>query len=185
MTGYELAQFFDQSMGWVWSAPHSQIYPHLHQMETDGLVSVDRQVKGTRLERRVYSITDQGRTELRDWVSQPTKSIAMKDPVLLQAIFYEFVDPEKARAVLRSVIDEQDSIAAKMEAHAEELRRGQTQLLAERLQHRDPRLHQLVAELKGHAFEGGVSAARARAEWARKGIEIIDRYQVALREAEA
>ena len=38
MTGYELVQFFDSSMAWVWSAPQSQIYPRLRAMERDGLI---------------------------------------------------------------------------------------------------------------------------------------------------
>ena len=43
MTGYELARFFDASTAWVWSAPHSNIYPALRKMEAEGLQTIQGQ----------------------------------------------------------------------------------------------------------------------------------------------
>jgi DNA-binding PadR family transcriptional regulator len=60
MSGYELSQFFDSSTGWVWTAPHSQIYPLLGRMENDGVIEAEDQVRGTRLKRKVYSVTPDG-----------------------------------------------------------------------------------------------------------------------------
>ena len=39
MTGYDLARTFHASVGHVWNAPNSQIYPELHRMENDGLIA--------------------------------------------------------------------------------------------------------------------------------------------------
>ncbi|WP_279581330.1 PadR family transcriptional regulator [Fodinicola feengrottensis] len=36
MSGYSLAKFFDQSVAYVWHAPHSQIYPELRRMSRPG-----------------------------------------------------------------------------------------------------------------------------------------------------
>jgi DNA-binding PadR family transcriptional regulator len=33
MTGYDLLQFFDASVAFIWHAPHSNIYPELRRME--------------------------------------------------------------------------------------------------------------------------------------------------------
>jgi DNA-binding PadR family transcriptional regulator len=52
MSGYELSQFFDSSTGWVWTAPHSQIYPLLGKMEADGVLESEDQVRGTKLKSR-------------------------------------------------------------------------------------------------------------------------------------
>ncbi|EDV5156957.1 PadR family transcriptional regulator, partial [Salmonella enterica subsp. enterica] len=38
MTGYDLAKSFHVSVGHVWHAPDSQIYPELKRMLADGLV---------------------------------------------------------------------------------------------------------------------------------------------------
>lgn len=36
MTGYTLARYFDQSAAYVWHASHSQIYPELRRLESEG-----------------------------------------------------------------------------------------------------------------------------------------------------
>ena len=41
MTGYDVAKRFDGSVGFMWQAPHSQIYPELRRMEDAGLVKAD------------------------------------------------------------------------------------------------------------------------------------------------
>src|SRR5437667_5199276 len=69
MTGYELVQFFDQSMNWVWSAPQSQIYPRLREMEERGLIEGRKEIRGEKLERTVYSLTEEGLEELVRWVA--------------------------------------------------------------------------------------------------------------------
>ena len=37
-TGYDLLQIFDSSIGFVWHAAHTQIYPELRRMEAEGLL---------------------------------------------------------------------------------------------------------------------------------------------------
>lgn len=36
MTGYQLVQYFDDTVGLMWAASDSQIYPELRRMEADG-----------------------------------------------------------------------------------------------------------------------------------------------------
>ncbi|MEO2119555.1 MAG: PadR family transcriptional regulator, partial [Microbacterium sp.] len=52
LSGYELAKQFTQSVGHVWHAPDSQIYPELRKMEADGLVEAEEQARGERGTRR-------------------------------------------------------------------------------------------------------------------------------------
>ena len=42
MSGYDLARFFGASMGNVWPAQHSQIYPELAKLAAEGLICPDR-----------------------------------------------------------------------------------------------------------------------------------------------
>src|SRR5437588_542621 len=108
MNGYRLARAFDTSTGCaVWSAPSSQIYPMLRKMEEAGFIEVESQIRGTRLERRVYSITEAGLAELRDWVGAPQDTVVKRDPILLQALFLDLIEPEVAAKVLEHLIEEQ------------------------------------------------------------------------------
>jgi len=53
MSGYELSQFFDSSTGWVWTAPHSQIYPLLVKMHSAGLIENTKKLRGTKMNVKV------------------------------------------------------------------------------------------------------------------------------------
>src|SRR5712691_1371822 len=64
MSGYDLLRFVDGSVGSVWSASHSQIYPELRRMDERGLLTADVEIRGTKLQKRVYSVTDAGLDEL-------------------------------------------------------------------------------------------------------------------------
>ena len=57
MSGYDLARFFGASMGNVWPAQHSQIYPELAKLVAEGLIA--QTGEGAR-GRKVYETTPAG-----------------------------------------------------------------------------------------------------------------------------
>jgi len=71
-SGYELGRRFDKSIGHFWSATHQQIYKVLGRMAEAGLVEVSEVEQDGRPDKKVYVITDAGRTELFDWTARPT-----------------------------------------------------------------------------------------------------------------
>src|SRR3569833_1946857 len=70
-SGYELARRFDRSIGYFWAATHQQIYRTLKSMEDDGLVCVTPVAQHGRPDKKVYAVTDAGRTELARWIAEP------------------------------------------------------------------------------------------------------------------
>jgi DNA-binding PadR family transcriptional regulator len=70
-SGYELARRFDRSIGYFWAATHQQIYRTLKSMEYDGCVCVTRVVQHGRPDKKVYTVSDDGRTELARWIAEP------------------------------------------------------------------------------------------------------------------
>jgi len=173
MSGYELTQFFDSAAGWVWSAPQSQIYPLLKQMERDGFVTGDVQVKGARLKRTVYSVTDTGLAELRDWLATPHPSPAQREPFFLQALFFDMIEAEDAATVLAEFIAEQESMIEQWTRHRDLLLTKDTRLLRERLKDRPADQHERIAALKAHVFDGQIAVAQARLDWARHGLDLL------------
>ena len=73
MSGYELQKQFSQSVGYVWHAPDSQIYPELRKMAKEGLVEPEEQTRGSVATRRVYHVTDAGEDNFAEWmrISKP------------------------------------------------------------------------------------------------------------------
>ena len=70
-SGYELAQRFDRSIGYFWSATHQQIYRTLRAMEDDRWVSVTPVAQQGRPDKKVYRVSEAGRAELSRWISEP------------------------------------------------------------------------------------------------------------------
>lgn len=69
MTGYDLKKIFDDSINFFWSAQTSQIYRELKTLEEKGyIVSVVKPSdKGP--SKRIYSITEQGLSYLKEWLT--------------------------------------------------------------------------------------------------------------------
>jgi DNA-binding PadR family transcriptional regulator len=70
-SGYELTRRFDRSIGYFWSATHQQIYRTLRTMEADGWVSAKVVVQQGRPDKKVYTVSDAGRSELTRWIAAP------------------------------------------------------------------------------------------------------------------
>ena len=172
MTGYELTRFFETSARWVWSASQSQIYPLLRKLESQGLIVGEEQFRGERLRRTSYSLTAGGRDELHAWLIESHEEPSMRDPLLLQALFFDMADPADVERVLRAHISELEDRITQWSVHHSRLLAQDTPLLVERLRHRDPRDHDRIARLKAHVFEYLISSARLRVRWAEEAMAI-------------
>jgi DNA-binding PadR family transcriptional regulator len=69
-TGYDLAKAFDAALGNFWHVGHSQIYPELKKLLTDGLVEYSTVIQGEKLEKKLYTITEAGRGDFMEWLLQ-------------------------------------------------------------------------------------------------------------------
>ncbi|AHH20955.1 putative transcriptional regulator, PadR family [Nocardia nova SH22a] len=74
-SGYELARRFDKSIGFFWSATHQQIYRVLKRMEERGWVSCEAVAQDGRPDKKVYTVSDDGRAELARWIAEPTDDV--------------------------------------------------------------------------------------------------------------
>jgi DNA-binding PadR family transcriptional regulator len=105
-SGYELARRFDRSIGYFWTATHQQIYRTLRTMEDDGWVHVTPVVQQGRPDKKVYTVSDDGRAELARWIAEPltgrgsvvadnrTRDLAVK----IRGAAYGNVDEVRAQA---------------------------------------------------------------------------------------
>ena len=67
-SGYDLKAIFDLSVQHFWPADQSQIYRTLSRMEADGWVSAQTVAQDGRPDKKVYSVSARGRSELHDWL---------------------------------------------------------------------------------------------------------------------
>lgn len=173
MSGYELTQFLQSSAKWVWSAPQSQIYPLLRRLEAEGWIAGEVSVRGERLRRTTYSLTDDGLLELRRWIVESVGESEVRDPLLLKALFFDLAEPQDACSVLLDHITELEGRIAQWREHRALLLAGDTPLLRERLRRRAPTDHEHIQKLKAHVFDALIDGAEQRVQWSRRAIQLL------------
>lgn len=99
MTGYDITtEFKDKEIREFWHAKHSQIYPELKKLTEEGFIEFTIQIQGSKLEKKVYSITESGKKVLHDWLCELNEElISPKDEFMLKAYFISSISKEQAR----------------------------------------------------------------------------------------
>jgi len=100
-TGYELKQTMETSTNHFWNAKLSQIYTPLKKIEENGMVSSHLEHQESRPDRRVYTITESGKTELQKWLEKPvTDPVSAKHTLLLKLFFSANMEKQSLLAQL-------------------------------------------------------------------------------------
>lgn len=175
LSGYDLQKQFSLSVGHVWHAPDSQIYPELRKMESAGLIEGEDQVRGARGTRRVYHVTPAGEAAFFTWMTTPLDYQRVRDPAHLRAAYLEVAPPDDARIFLRSHIAQWESELEQWERELRHITARDHPMLVRRLSATPEEQHDRVVAYKRFAYEGLVERARGEIEWARRGLELVDR----------
>ncbi len=96
MSGYDIKQRFTESVNNIWEADLSQIYRTLDRLESNELVNSIPDPSSSR-GRKIYTITEQGIADLREWVQQDLILETVRNPALLQIFFARHTPPERFR----------------------------------------------------------------------------------------
>ncbi len=172
MTGYDISRRFQSSVGHVWHAPDSQIYPELRKMEAEGLVSAEA-VDDARGEKRFYRPTEAGVTAFRDWMSSPLKYAQDRDPAHLKAAYYEWATPEAARQALLDHIERYEDLRAQWQEQIDQIDAGTSPVLGTRLEGKSPAEQRRISGYKRFTYEGLLARADAEITWAKRGLDLI------------
>lgn len=114
MSGYELNQSFKNEIGEFWQAKHSQIYPELAKMEEQGIIKHEIAITGSKLEKKVYQLTEEGKEQLNEWIHAATNELPVnRDEFVLKLYFVKDVnDP-----ALIEIIDQQRELHEEKRQH--------------------------------------------------------------------
>lgn len=86
-TSYDLKRWADESVGYFWTFPRSQLYAEPQRLTALGLLAEAQEEGGRR--RRTYSVTPAGKAALQDWLAQPAGFPELRDLGLLKLFFSE------------------------------------------------------------------------------------------------
>jgi PadR family transcriptional regulator, regulatory protein AphA len=85
-TGYEIKSHMARSTAYFWRESDSTIYPMLKVLAREGKVGPEIAYVGKK-RKEIFSITEAGRTEFKDWLALPTGSDTPRNEFLLKFFF--------------------------------------------------------------------------------------------------
>ena len=91
-TSYDLKRWADESVGYFWTFPRSQLYAEPQRLAALGLLEEVQEPGGRR--RRTYRLTDAGRAALQRWLTEPAGVPELRDLGLLKLFFAEQGSPQ-------------------------------------------------------------------------------------------
>jgi PadR family transcriptional regulator, regulatory protein AphA len=102
-TAYEIKRALSRITSEFWPVPHVTPYRVTTQLARLGMLTAEQERGGRR--RRVFSLTDEGRAALRDWLSEPTsETMTIRDPGQLHLLFAELADSAAIEELARTQI---------------------------------------------------------------------------------
>ncbi|MHA6668442.1 PadR family transcriptional regulator [Homoserinimonas sp. A447] len=177
LSGYELKKQFSLSVGHVWHAPDSQIYPELRKMESEGLVEAEVQARGERGIRRLYHQTNDGERAFLDWMQSPLEYSRVRDPAHLRAAYLEATTPDAARSFLKAHVEQWEYELEQWESELVRIDARDNPMLARRLSATPESEQERTVAYKRFTYEGLVERAKGEIEWARRGLMLVDRLE--------
>jgi DNA-binding PadR family transcriptional regulator len=133
MTGYELNTSFKYSLSFFWKVQTSQIYRELDAMERMEWLVSERVIQEDKPNRRVYTITSNGKEELQRWLtSSPSgdieEAMRVRSAFLMRLFFAGERPSEEALCMLqefqeqcKAAISRLESSAKKIDGYREEM----------------------------------------------------------------
>jgi DNA-binding PadR family transcriptional regulator len=87
-SGYDIKKGIERSIGHFWHESYGQIYPILRTLVAEGLATAHTEALPGRLARIMYTITDQGHTELRRWLTERIETLPIERNEFLLKLFF-------------------------------------------------------------------------------------------------
>ena len=106
MNGYAIKTLFDEAINFIWQAELSQIYRALDAMEKEGLVTSSIEQQHDRPNKRVYSITEPGRTRFMAWLTAAPEQflVPKRDEFMLRFLFGSLAGEDVMRRSLEQIL---------------------------------------------------------------------------------
>lgn len=94
-TGYEIKKVFEESSILYWSGNNNQIYKALSQMLDEDLVQSEVVHQDSSPSKKIYTITDEGIKELKEWIMSSPEAPEIKKTFLIQLAWSDMLSDQE------------------------------------------------------------------------------------------
>ena len=155
LTGYELKKLFAESTTMHWSGNNNQIYKALVELHREELVTLEVQHQDDHPSRKIYTITEKGRSELRQWVLSTPEPPQIRNSFLVQLAWADQLEADELDALLAQY-EEEVTVQLAMAGEQKQRNRNSPQRTP-----REAYLWQMIAENQISFYESELNWVRA------------------------
>ena len=105
-TGYDLKKMLEQVRYQFWNESYGQIYPTLRKLVSNEWATMEVEEQEGAPDKKIYTITDEGRAELERWLRQPASDFSMRDEVVLRLDLGANASPAFLQGMLELLVDQ-------------------------------------------------------------------------------
>jgi DNA-binding PadR family transcriptional regulator len=172
-SGYDLAKAFDATVANFWMSTPQQLYRELDRMEAEGLVTARVVEQKRRPNKRLFSLTEAGRTAVHAYTAEPLgKPAVIRDELLVKVQCLDAGDREAVRAAIAERMEWATAKLARYERLRQRLLDGRSE---EAYFAEAERIGPYLTLLRGMAFE------RENLQWGDMALRRLEQRTAALR----
>ncbi len=120
-SGYDIKKFMECSTSNFWSESYGQIYPILKHLVEAGLAARHAEKQEGKPEKYIYTLTEQGKEGLRDWLSESVEYAVERNELLLKLFFGVHIPLEKNKEHIHAFQEIQSHLLGKYQGIEREL----------------------------------------------------------------
>ena len=159
-SGYDIKKFIAHSIGHFWQESYGQLYPTLKNLVQQDMAEMQIKKNEGKPDKKVYTITEKGRTCLKTWLTEPVTTWPLiRNELLLKLFFGQEVDKHIA-------IDHIRNLKNKASAKKNELDAIYTMINNELKAYEGQRYWKITVLAGLHNYD-------AMIKWADESIEIL------------
>jgi PadR family transcriptional regulator AphA len=155
LTGYDLKKMFVDSSFIYWSGNNNQIYKALIELHQDGFVVNEIQHQDKAPSRKIYTVTEKGSDELRQWILSTPEMPLYRNTFLIQLAWADQLEASELNGLLDTY---EHGIYMQLLMSEEQRKRNSV----------NPSRTKREAVIWSMVAENQVSAYRAELEWVRR-----------------
>lgn len=163
LTGYEIKKRMDTSLKYFWGASYGSIYPALSDLVKRGLAS-KRDGSENNRNKIIYSITEEGRSYLKEWLLAPAERDELRYETLLKLFFGNEAGASQAVSHIEAFEDKIEKELPYLLGAAENLRNI--------IEMDDTHKYYLLT------VEFGIKTYQAYLEWCKEAKAMLDKEDV-------
>ena len=116
-SGYEIRKLVGEGQFSFFSdASYGSIYPALTKLTEDGLINYRSENQEGRPDKKIYSLTDRGRTELEETLDKAPAPDKNKSDFLASLLFAEAIHPERLEDMIKDRLAQHEAEIQGLEA---------------------------------------------------------------------